>query len=144
MRATPPLLRLMDAKKARPRKAPRVRPREMRLHLDVARVLLDHSNPEWFWWHTPNGGKRDIITASLFKKMGVKPGVFDFVLVAPSATAHFFELKREGESLSDAQVDFQNHAIRHGWPHSVADTLDQALAVLDHWGCLRIKIGGAA
>jgi hypothetical protein len=143
MTAIPPLLRLMAGKKARPRKAPRVRPREMRLHLDVARVLLDHSNPEWFWWHTPNGGKRDIITASLFKKMGVKPGVFDFVLVAPSAVAHFLELKREGESLSDAQEKFQLHAIKHGWPHSVADSFDTALAALDHWGALRIRIGGA-
>ena len=31
-----------------------------------------------------------------------------------------------------------------GIPHSVARTLDEALAALDAWGCLRIKIGGVA
>jgi hypothetical protein len=100
MTALPPLLQMMGGRKARPRKAPRVRPHEVHLHLAVAKILREHSLPTWMWLHVPNGGKRDIITASLFKKMGVKPGVFDFVLVAPSATAHFLELKREGESLS--------------------------------------------
>jgi hypothetical protein len=57
---------------------------------------------------------------------------------------HCLELKRQGETLSDAQEDFQNHAIRHGWPHSVAYTLDEALAVLDAWGALRIKIGSSS
>jgi hypothetical protein len=142
MRATPPLLQMMGGRKARPRKVPKVRPREMRLHLDVARVLLDHAAPGWFWWHTPNGGKRGIITAALFKKMGVRPGIPDFILVPPTGQVHFIELKRHGESLSDAQQDFQLWCIRHGVPHSVADTLDQALAVLDAWGCLRIRIGG--
>jgi hypothetical protein len=132
----------MDGKRARPRKAPRTSPKESVLHIAVANTLRDHALPEWLWWHTPNGGRRDIITASRFKAMGVRPGIPDFLLLPTSGRIHFLEIKRHSETLSAAQEDFQNRAIRHSWPHSVADTLDQALAALNHWGCLR-RIGGA-
>lgn len=45
--------------------------------------------------------------------------------------------------LSEAQEAFQLWCVRNGVPHSVAYTLDEALAVLAAWGCLRIKNGGA-
>ena len=33
------------------------------------------------WFHVPNGGKRDKITAFRLKKMGVRPGVADFIIL---------------------------------------------------------------
>ncbi len=138
----PPLLMLTEGRRPRPRKAPPIRPREVKLHTDVAKVLRDHCLPEWLWWHTPNGERRDVQTGARLKRMGVKPGVPDILLVSPHGSVRFLELKRIGESLSDLQEDFRIHCIRQGIPLVIAHTLDEALVALDAWGCLRIKIGG--
>jgi hypothetical protein len=142
MKATPPLLALAAGKKARPRRAPVIRPKELVLHMAIAKLLREHCLPEWQWCHIPNGELRDKRTPGKLKQMGTKPGWPDFILVPPVGQLHCLELKRIGETLSDAQENFQFWCIRHSVPHSVAFTFDEALAVLDTWGCLRIKIGG--
>jgi VRR-NUC domain len=86
---------------------------------------------------------RDKITAAKLKAMGVRRGIPDIVLISPLGSVRFLEFKRQGESLSDAQEEFRVFCIRHGIPHSVVFDVDQALASLGQWGCLRIKIGGA-
>jgi hypothetical protein len=73
--------------------------------------------------------------------MGLKTWLPDIALIGPTGIFHALELKRLGEVLSDAQADFQTWCIRHNVPHSVAFTFDEALAVLDAWGALRIRIG---
>ena len=47
-------------------------------------------------FHVPNGGKRDIATATRFKAEGVKAGVPDIFLPVPRGEYHglFIELKR--------------------------------------------------
>jgi hypothetical protein len=74
--------------------------------------------------------------------MGVQRGWPDFVLFDPSGRLHALELKREGESLTEDQEDFQTECIARGVPHSVSRSMDVALTVLGDWGALRIKIGG--
>jgi len=37
----------------------------------------------WFWWHTPNGGKRNPREAARFVGLGVKPGVSDIIVSEP-------------------------------------------------------------
>jgi hypothetical protein len=143
MKATPPLLAICAGRKPRPRKAPQSRPKEISTHVAVAKVLLDHARPEWLWTHIASGELRDVRTAAKLKAMGVRRGWPDFILVPPAGQLHSLELKRIGEDLTDDQEAFQLHCIRHGWPHSVAYSLDDALAAFDHWGCLRIKIGGS-
>jgi hypothetical protein len=143
MRAIPPLLMLCEGRKPRPRKAPVFRPKESVLHFAVAKLLREHARPDWLWTHVGHGEARDIRTAAKLKRMGVQPGWPDFILAPPGGQIHCLELKRIGETLSDAQYDFRRWCISHGVAHCVADTLDQALAALDHWGCLRIKIGGS-
>ena len=138
----PPLLARMEGKRSRPRKAPVDRPKEIQLHMSVAKVLRDHARPDWQWCHIASGELRDKRTAGKLKNMGMKAGWPDFVLIPPTGQLHCLELKRLGEDLSEPQQDFQTWCIRHGVPHSVVFTFDQALAVLDAWRCLRIKIGG--
>ena len=70
--SAPPLLRLMDGKKTRPRKAPRTAPKESVLHIAVANTLRDHALPEWQWTHVPSGELRDMRTAVKLKRMGVR------------------------------------------------------------------------
>ena len=141
--SAPPLLRLMDGKKTRPRKAPRTAPKESVLHIAVANTLRDHALPEWQWTHVPSGELRDMRTAVKLKRMGVRRGWPDFILLPPTGRLHCLELKRQGATLTEEQEAFQLWSIRFGVPHSVAYSFDEALAALSVWGCLRIKIGGA-
>ena len=143
MRTTPPLLLICEGRKPRPRKAPIFRPLESKLQCDVARLLHDYCLPTWRWTHFPAGEKRDVITGARLKRYGLQAGWPDIVLIGPAGIFHALELKRPGEALSEAQEVFQTWCIRHGIPHSVAFIFDQALAALDTWGALRIRIGGA-
>jgi hypothetical protein len=142
MTALPPLLMIADGRKPRLRKAVVPRPLELQLHMAVADVLRRYAKPDWRWSHFPSGEHRDVRTAAKLKAMGVQRGWPDFVLLDPSGRLHALELKRQGETLSDDQEAFQEWAIARGVPHSVVRSVDEALAVLDAWGALRIKISG--
>ena len=47
----------------------------------VAR-LLDASGLDWF--HCPNGGKRNVREGAKFKRMGVKSGIPDVIIITPT------------------------------------------------------------
>ena len=143
MTAIPPLLMICEGRQPRPRKAPTFRPKESKLQCDVAEVLRCHALSTWRWSHFPAGEKRDVITGARLKRYGLQSGWPDLILASPTGLLHCLELKRQGETLSEAQEDFRMWCVRHGIQHCVAYALDQALVALDHWGCLRIKIGGA-
>lgn len=138
MRATIPFLRLAMGRKPRVRKAPP--PREAVLHMAVAKVLREHCLPSWQWTHIASGELRDVRTAMKLKRMGVRRGWPDFVLVPPTGQMHCLELKREGEKLTVGQEDFQTWCISNTVPHAVVFTQSQAFAVLDEWQCLRVRL----
>jgi hypothetical protein len=144
MKATPALLQLMAGKRVRARRAPKIRPREISLQISTANVLKAHCLPTWRYFHVPNGGPRSPRAGAMMKACGAIAGIPDFVLIDASGTAHFLELKRIGEPLSEPQEEFQTFCVRHGIEHSVCFNIDQVLKVFDHWKCLRIKIGGEA
>ncbi|CAN2533403.1 hypothetical+protein [Methylocapsa aurea] len=139
----PPLLLLAEGRKPRLRRAPKVRPKELVLHMSVAKLLRDYARPEWQWTHIPSGELRDIRTASKLKQMGVRRGWPDFLLVSPRGSLHCLELKRAGEDLTEDQEQFRAWCIVHGAPYVVAWTFDEALAALREWGVLRIDIATA-
>ena len=140
----PPLLAIAAGRRARPRKAPQVRPKESALQIAIIGAQRDYGRPDWLFWHTANGELRDKRAAAKLKAMGVRPGVPDLLFLSPAGIAHFVECKRPGGRLSDEQEKFREHCIRHGIAHVVVESIDQALAALDHWGALRIKIAGGA
>jgi hypothetical protein len=137
----PPLLMLAEGRRPRPRKAAVPRPRELELHLAVADLLRRFARPDWRWGHYPAGEHRDVRTAAKLKAMGVQRGWPDFTLFDPTGRLHALELKRQGESLTEDQEAFQSWCVGQGVPHVVAWTLDEALAALNGWEVLRIKIG---
>ncbi|MCX7898490.1 MAG: VRR-NUC domain-containing protein [Methylocystis sp.] len=139
MPSLPPLIVLAEGRKARPRKALRVRPKEVALHMQVAHLLRRTARPEWRWTHFPAGEHRNPRTGAKLKAMGLNPGWPDFLIVAPGGVAHFLELKREGGGLSEAQQQMQIWAAAQGVPFSVARTFDDALAVLTAWGAIIAK-----
>jgi hypothetical protein len=140
--SVPPLLAIMKGSKQRWRQPGTMpAPKELVLHMAVAKLLRDHCLPDWRWTHFPSGEKRDIRTATKLKQMGLQRGWPDFLLLSPfdSRQIHCLELKREGEDLTDEQREFGDWIMDHGGMYSVVWNMDMVLTVLDVWGCLRVK-----
>jgi hypothetical protein len=138
MKQLPPLLQLAEGRRVRPRKSSSVAPKEIVLHMAVADTLRRFGKADWRWSHFPAGEARDVRTAAKLKAMGTMPGWPDFLLVSPQdGRMHALELKRAGENLSGPQREFQAWAVGNGVPFEIARSVDEALAILSAWGCLR-------
>lgn len=80
-------------------------------------------------FHIPNGGTRDTIEGKHLKQAGVKPGVPDLFLAAPSGKYHglFIEMKTDSGLASETQrwwIEQLNSVgyfaeICHGWESAV-------------------------
>jgi len=68
-------------------------------------------------FHVPNGGKRDVVTASRLKAEGVKPGVPDVWLPVPRLGYHglVIEMKCRGGRISDGQSNWITALRREGY-----------------------------
>ena len=111
------------------------------LHIPVVDFLNRFIAPGWRFMHPATGEHRDKRTAAKLKAMGAKAGWPDLVLIDPNGLFHGLELKRAKTGrLSEAQEDFLAHARAYGWPVAVVDSIDAAVAVLDAWGALRVRI----
>lgn len=137
----PPLLAISQGIRARPRKAKAPRPKEIELHMAVADVLRRFAKPDWRWSHFPAGEHRDVRTGAKLRAMGLARGWPDFVLFSPViGQLHALELKRGGEDLTEEQRDFRSWCFGHAIPYATAWTVDDAMAALERFGVLRIKI----
>src|ERR1017187_3198328 len=114
MTTLPPLLALALGKKVRARKPQKLRPKESQLQFSVAKLLTDHCLPTWRWTHIASGELRDIRTAVKLKRMGLRRGWPDFLLLSPHAGAHCLELKRRGGKLSEDQEEFRDWCLCNG------------------------------
>jgi hypothetical protein len=139
MSAVPPLLVAMSGGKPRPRRVRIPVPKEIKLHVPVAELLRDHCLADWKWTHISRKAK-DAREGAILKSMGAQPGWPDFMLVSPYGSVRFLELKRAGAGASEFQAEFRMWCMEHGVPHVIAWTMDQVLAALDGWRCLRIKV----
>ena len=133
------------------RKVPLRDPLEERMQIALHHLLkLTLHDDRVDWWHTPNGGLRDIKTAAKLKAMGVRPGVADFFFtwaapVSVAAEPHlqkfpqnlFLELKRHGQDLTSEQEQFRDSVTAKGSYYEVVDSIDDAIAVLKKYGVLR-------
>lgn len=136
MKSTPPLLQLIEGRCVRPRKAPVVRQKEIALHMAVAKLLRQRCCGDWQWTHIGHGEARDARTAAKLRRMGLRAGWPDFVLVPPTGRFHALELKRSGEDLSAEQETFKRWAARHGVPFVVAYSMQDVLTAFAEWRCL--------
>jgi hypothetical protein len=97
------------------------------------------------WWHTPNGGHRDVRVARKLMGQGVKAGVPDVVIVSrpplcPDARGIGIELKRQkGGVVSEAQKAMIARLEGEGWKCVVARGWQEAAEWLARecgWGGL--------
>jgi hypothetical protein len=136
----PPLLLLAEGRKPRLRKAPTVRERELKIHMPIAKLLMDHCRPEWRWSHFPSGEARDARAGAKLKAMGLQRGWPDFILVSPEGIFHGLELKAPKGVLSESQEGFQTWANRWNVVYVVAWSIEECLAAFQEWQCLDPRI----
>lgn len=113
---------------------------EIRTHIAVADALRVGAVAGWLWTHFPAGGKRDDKTGALLKRMGLKPGFADFLLIDPGGVHHWLELKRGKAELSEAQEAFCTAMQARGVPWALARSFDEAITVLTGWGAIRLSV----
>ena len=115
--------------------------KEFAVHCALADLLRINLAPGWLFFHPANGELRDKATAGRLQRMGVKPGVSDFILISPpSARLHALELKRRGEKPSEAQYAFLFAVTAAGGRSAWCDKFDDAIAILTSWGALRTTV----
>jgi hypothetical protein len=134
----PPLLQLAAGRKVRPRKAAMLRPKESRLHADVAALLSAHCLPDWKWRWVP-AKAQNAREGAIWKRLGAKPHWPDFELVSPYGSVRFLEIKQEGNDLDDGQKEFRIWCVQHGVPHVVAWKMNDVLVAFYEWGCTRLS-----
>jgi hypothetical protein len=135
----PGQLSLFGSRRQRGRAPPT--PREADLHFQTAEILRRWANPDWKFTHFPAGEKRDLITGARLKRMGLRRGWADFLLLSPHPPMlHQLELKRPGAALTDAQLAMQRFCVFNGYRYAVADNLDAVIATLREWGAIRVSV----
>jgi len=114
-----------------------VRAPERSTHIAIADLLRTACKPGWWWSHIPSGELRTEATGALLKRMGLKPGMGDFLLVDPVGVHHWLELKRGTDAvLSEGQVQFCNAMRSRGVPYEVSRSFAAAEKQLKKWGAL--------
>jgi hypothetical protein len=83
---------------------------------------IQKAHPQLLIFHVPSGEHRSIITAMKLKRMGVVPGVADFLMFVPG-TAVAIELKDKGGKQSIEQKRFQIHWEYLGHHYEIARSL---------------------
>jgi len=112
-------------------------PSERKLHIAVADLLRTSCKPGWWWSHIGHGEYRTKETGALLQRMGLKPGMADFLLISPVGVHCWLELKSGTHAeLSGAQVLFCNEMRRRGTPYEVARDYNAAEKQLKRWGVL--------
>lgn len=99
----------------------------------VAR-LLDASGLDWF--HCPNGGKRNAREGAKFKRMGVKSGVPDIIILNRTLQEDVglaIELKVGKNKLSDSQKVFTDMMYEHDWSVCLCYSIYDVQKVINHY-----------
>lgn len=98
--------------------------------------LMRHQYPDLEgMFAIPNGGQRNIITATRLKAEGVKAGVPDIFLPAPrvGSAGLFVEMKRKTGTESPRQEEWRRYLTAQGYTSIVCHSLDEAVAaILEH------------
>jgi len=115
-------------------------PKEFNLHVALASLIKRTINSQWIFTHMPAGEKRDIVTASRLKAMGLMPGFPDFQFFGPQRSVFFLELKRVGSGMSEAQIAVHAHLMACGFGYLCTNSIDEAVATLKALGIVRATV----
>jgi len=110
---------------------------ERSTHIAVADMLRMLALPDWWWSTIPSGELRTQATGRLLHRMGLRPGIPDFLLIDRDGQHYYLELKRGTARLNPAQLEFQAMCYARDIPHAVARSFAEAETQLRAWGVLR-------
>jgi hypothetical protein len=110
---------------------------EVRTHIAIADLLRVAAVHGWVWSHIPSGGRRSAITGALLKRMGLRKGLPDFLLISPTGVHHWLELKRGRAPMTEEQAEFGAAMTLRGVPWACARSFEAAKSTLKSWGALR-------
>jgi hypothetical protein len=86
--------------------------------------------------HSPNAGKRSVITGARLKQEGMITGWPDLTVVGPGGRVAFLEVKSGKGHTTDAQDDCLGMLQRMGHDVGVVRSQDEAVTLLQEWGWL--------
>jgi hypothetical protein len=113
---------------------------EQQIQKAVALHLRQRGAPGLLWFHVPNGahvhGRRGRVQGGIQKSMGVLAGVSD-IIALHQGKLYALELKAPGGRPTELQLEFIDAVKANGGYGVVADSLNEALLVLEGWGLLR-------
>ena len=99
----------------------------------LAVQMIRLAAPDLMFWHTPNGGGRSKVEASILKAMGTLPGVPDLTFILPNGTPAFIEMKARKGVLTPGQKAFRDDVRARGLSWQEARTLTEVWDILDGW-----------
>jgi hypothetical protein len=94
---------------------------ERKVHM-LAWQWIKKTYPDLLIFHVPSGEPRDVVVAMKLKRMGVVPGVADFLMFVPGYNIAI-EMKEDSGRQSDAQKRFQKQWEACGNVYQVARSL---------------------
>jgi hypothetical protein len=98
-----------------------------------AALLFSEACRNTVWFHVPNGGKRDKITAARLKQMGVRSGVADIIVLHRKLPlALELKIPKTGRQ-SDNQKGFQTFWEANGGIYRIARTPDEVKAFISEF-----------
>jgi hypothetical protein len=98
-------------------------PSEKEIHMKAVQ-WVQKTYPQLLIFHVPSGEKRDIATAMKLKRMGVIPGVADFLMFT-SGYNIAIELKDKGGAQSPGQKRFQMNWEKLGHEYEIVRSLEE-------------------
>ena len=115
------------------------KPQPLEKHIQRA-VLADLRARGLTAVHVPNGsvlagGPRErAMQVNALKANGMRPGFPDLIVLNTDGRAGFFEVKREGEKMSEAQVHWAGSLEFLGFKHAVVRSVEDVAETLQQWG----------
>ena len=131
-------LDLLKGPRQRGTKAPAAS--EFAIHCMVADTLDRWITRGWRYSHIPSGEAREPVTGARLKRMGLKPGLFDLLLIDPNGRHYWLELKRKANTMSSSQLEWAAFFNITGVPHATAVGYQQAIDQLKLWGAVRASL----
>ncbi len=86
-------------------------------------------------FHPANGGKRNAKEAAKFKRMGVRAGVSDLLLLMPRKGLHglCIELKVGKNKQTESQRAFQSVVEGQGYKYAVCRSVNEFITIINEY-----------
>lgn len=118
------------------RKVRALEPSELQIQIALVARLRLLCKPGVIFYAVPNGELRDKQVAAKLKACGVRPGVSDLVFDIAGQAPLYLELKTRRGRQSEAQQEFQREVQAIGRRYEIANSIDEAVRILQDYGIL--------